>query len=138
MLSTKTRSIASMSELSASQQIDTIITMHSNWKGEMLAHVRSIILQSNPAIVEEVKWKMKNRPEGLAVWTHNGTLCFMEIWNNNVKLLFPKGAQLSDPHKVFNARLQSKDIRAIELKEHDTVDTKALQALIGEAISLNG
>lgn len=99
--------------------------------------LRAITTQADPDIVEEVKWKMKNRPEGLAVWSHNGIICFAEIWKDNIKLLFPKGAHLEDPNNLFNARLQSKDIRAIELHQNDTVNGTALTQLIKATIKLH-
>ncbi len=124
-------------EDSASEQIDTIIKLHGGWKGEMLTQLRAVVTGTNSAIVEEVKWRMKNRPEGLPVWSHKGIVCFTEIWKDNVKLLFPKGAHLKDHNTLFNSRLESKDIRAIEFKEGTYVDEAALTALVTEAISFN-
>ena len=127
-----------MEEPSASQQIDNIIALHPGWKGELLVQLRATILSVHPDITEAVKWKMKNRPEGLPVWECGGIVCFAEIWKDNVKLLFPKGAKLSDPHKLFNARLESKDIRAIEFKEGDAVDSEGIKELVFKARDLNG
>lgn len=126
-----------MQEKSATEQIDEIIKMHANWKGDLVSQLRALIQQADQGLTEEVKWKMATRPEGLAVWSHNGILCFAEIWKDNIKLLFPKGAQLQDPKILFNARLQSKDIRAIEFKEHSKVDEAALIELVREAVKLN-
>lgn len=126
-----------MTEKSASQQIDDIIAAYGGWKGETLAHLRRVITQANPQISEEIKWKMASRPEGLPVWSHEGIVCFAETWKDNIKLLFPKGALLKDPNKLFNARLNSKDIRAIELKEGDSIDGAGLEALVTEALSQN-
>lgn len=126
-----------MSEKSASEQIDDIIQKHGGWKGEILSKLRVVIKQADPGVIEEVKWKMPTRPEGLPVWSHNGMLCFAEIWKDNVKLLFSKGAQMQDPKKLFNARLKSRDIRAIEFHEGDTLDEASLQALVIEAVNLN-
>lgn len=126
-----------MAEKSASEQIDDIVKMHNNWKGELLSHVRATIMATNPNIVEEVKWKMATRPEGLAVWSCNGIICFLEIWKDNVKLMFVKGAELKDPHKLFNARLKSKVNRAIEIHEGENINEAALNDLVTEAIKLN-
>ena len=126
-----------MDDKSASQQIDDIIKMHKNWKGVMLSQLRAAIKHADPDLTEEVKWKMATRPEGLAVWSHDGMLCFAEIWKDNIKLLFPKGALLKDPEGLFNSRLKSKDIRAIELREGDGVDAATLSALINDAAALN-
>jgi hypothetical protein len=126
-----------MNDKSASEQIDDIIKMHNNWKGQTLVQIRTLLRQADPCIVEEVKWKMATRPEGLPVWSHNGILCFAETWKDNVKLLFPKGAQLKDPKKLFNARLASKTNRAIEFKEDSNVDGAGLKDLITEALEAN-
>lgn len=126
-----------MAEKSASQQIDDIVKMHDDWKGSMLSQIRATVLSTDPNIVEEVKWKMANRPEGLAVWSCSGIICFLEIWKDNVKLMFVKGAQLKDPYKLFNARLKSKTNRSIELHEGDDLNEAALKDLVVEAIKLN-
>ncbi len=127
-----------MKDKLASEQIDSIIKLHSGWKTEIVSQIRSVVTQSKPNIFEEVKWKMATRPVGLPVWSYNGIICFAEIWKDNVKLLFPKGAQLKNSaSKLFNARLKSKDIRAIEFREGDKIDKSALKVLILEAIKLN-
>lgn len=126
-----------MADPSPSQQIDDIIQLYGGWKGAVVSRLRTIILAADPDIAEEVKWKMPTRPQGLPVWSHGGMVCFAEIWKDNVKLLFPKGAELKDPNNLFNARLQSADIRAIEFRESDTIDNPALTALIHEAVKLN-
>jgi hypothetical protein len=129
--------IENMSDTSTSEQIDDIIKKHGGWKGELLSRLRDVITSADPKVVEDVKWKMPTRPEGLPVWSHDGMLCFAEIWKDNVKLLFSKGAQLQDPSKLFNARLKSSDLRAIEFHEGDSVDKTAIKALVQEAIKLN-
>lgn len=127
-----------MKEESASKQIDNIIKLHSSWKAEILSQIRDIVTNSSPNIIEEVKWKMRTRPEGLPVWSCDGIICFAEIWKDNVKLLFPKGAHLkSGANKLFNARLKSEDIRAIEFREGDKINKLVLKALVLEAVELN-
>lgn len=126
-----------MPEKSASEQIDEIIKMHSGWKGETLSQLRNLIKRSDPELTEEVKWKMATRPEGLPVWSHDGILCFAEIWKDNVKLLFPKGAQIKDSTKLFNSRLASKTIRAIEFRENGVIVGAELEKLIHQAVKLN-
>lgn len=121
----------------ASQQIDEIIASHDSWKAELLRQLRRTILAAHPDIVEEVKWKTPSRPLGLPVWSHSGIVCFAEIWKDNLKLLFPKGARLTDPDSLFNARLQSTDVRAIEFREGNTPNKTALTALVIEAIHAN-
>lgn len=126
-----------MEERSAVEQIDSIISTSGGWKAETLARLRAVIKAADPDVTEEVKWKMATRPEGLPVWSHNGMVCFAETWKDNIKLLFPKGAALKDPNNLFNARLKSHDIRAIEFHDGDTVDRAALRALILEAVAHN-
>lgn len=126
-----------MSEKTVPQQIDDIIAKHGGWKGEVLQQLRAAILAADSGIIEEIKWRMKTRPEGLPVWSCNGIVCFAEIWKDNVKLLFPNGAKLTDTSKLFNARLQSADIRAIEFREGDAVDATALQSLVRSAVQFN-
>lgn len=126
-----------MQEQSASEQIDAIIEKNAGWKGKLVSEIRAVILASDSNAVEEVKWKMRTRPEGLAVWSHDGIVCFVEIWKDNIKLLFPKGAVLADIDTLFNARLKSKDIRAIEFHEGDTIPTEPLTQLYLRAVQHN-
>ncbi|HEX9036937.1 MAG TPA: DUF1801 domain-containing protein [Ktedonobacterales bacterium] len=126
-----------MEDKSASQQIDDIITQSDDWRGAKLSQLRAIIKESDPAVVEEVKWKKPSRPEGVAVWSHDGMICVADILKNAVRLTFPKGAQLRDPQRLFNTRLDSKTVRATDFHADAPVDAAALQAVILEAIGLN-
>ncbi|HEX8981936.1 MAG TPA: DUF1801 domain-containing protein [Ktedonobacterales bacterium] len=126
-----------MEEKSASQQIDDIIKMPGDWRGAKLAQLRALILAADPTIVEEVKWKKPSRPEGVPVWSHGGNVCIADTLKSAVRLTFPKGAQLADPSKLFNTRLDSKGVRAIDFREGDSVDAAALQALILAAVEQN-
>jgi hypothetical protein len=123
-------------EKSASQQIDAIVQKPGDWRGERLSQLRVLIKQADPGIVEEVKWKRPSKPEGVPVWSHAGIVCIGDTFKNTVRLTFPKGAQLMDPNKLFNTRLESKTFRAIDFREGATVDEAALQALIHEALGL--
>jgi hypothetical protein len=123
-----------MSVKTPSEQIDDIIAMHPDWRGQRLAQLRHVILDAAPDIEEDVKWKKPSRPEGVAVWTHGGNLCIGEVLKRAVRLTFPKGATLDDPAGLFNTRLDSKTVRAIDFAEGDVVHEAALQALIVEAI----
>ena len=122
---------------SASQEIDAIIKKPGDWRGEKLSQLRALIKQADPVVVEEVKWKKPSRPEGVPVWSHDGILCVADTLKNAVRLTFPKGAQVKDPKKLFNTRLDSKTVRAIDFHEGDTVDEAALKALILNAVNLN-
>jgi hypothetical protein len=122
---------------SAAQEIDAIISKASDWRGETLSRLRGIVLGAGPAIVEEVKWKKPSRPEGVPVWSLDGIVCIGEMLKNAVRLTFPKGAQLKDPKMLFNARLNSNSVRAIDFGEGEDVPEPALRALIVEAVGLN-
>lgn len=122
---------------SAAQQIDDIIKKTDDWRGETLAHLRALIKEAGPAVVEEVKWKKPSRPEGVPVWAHDGTICVADTLKNAVRLTFPNGAQLNDPQQLFNARLDSKTVRAIDFHRGDTAYDAALRALILEAVQMN-
>jgi len=126
-----------MEEKSPSTQIDEIIQLHGGWKGDAIKNIRALIHDAFPGITEEIKWKTASRPEGLPVWSHHGIVCLIEIWKDNVKLIFFKGAQLNDTDKLFNARLKSSGFRAIELHEGDILEEESLKALILRAVDLN-
>src|SRR6201995_4354173 len=121
----------------AAQEIDAIIANASDWRGEMLSRLRGIVLAAGPAVVEEVKWKKPSRPEGVAVWSLDGIVCIGEMLKNAVRLTFPKGAKLKDPKQLFNARIDSNSVRAIDFREGETLPEAALRALIREAVGLN-
>jgi hypothetical protein len=124
-------------EKSASQQIDAIIKEPGDWRGKKLSQLRALIRKADPAMVEEVKWKKPSRPSGVPVWSHDGIICVADTLKNAVRLTFPKGAQVKDPKKLFNARLDSKSVRAIDFHEGQAVDEAALTALILDAVRLN-
>src|SRR5690348_3290981 len=126
-----------MEARSASQQIDDIIKMPGDWRGEKLAQLRALIKEADPSVVEDVKWKKPSRPEGVPVWSHDGMLCVADTLKKAVRLTFLKGAQLKDPKKLFNTRLDSKGVRAIDFHDGDAVDEAAFKALILEAVELN-
>jgi hypothetical protein len=120
-----------------SQQIDAIIKETGGWRGEKLSQLRAVIRQADPAVVEEVKWKMPSKPLGVPVWSHDGIICHADVLKKVVRLTFHRGPQLQDPKNLFNARLDSKTVRAIDFPEGDTVDEAALTALIVEAVKVN-
>ena len=122
---------------SPSQQIDAIIKEPGDWRGKKLSQLRALIQKADPAVVEEVKWKKPSKPSGVPVWFHDGIICVADTLKNAVRLTFPKGAQLKDPKKLFNTRLDSKTVRAIDFHEGDAVDEAALKALILNAMRLN-
>ncbi|SDW14712.1 DUF1801 domain-containing protein [Lysobacter enzymogenes] len=115
----------------ASQLIDERIQELGDWRGETLAKVRKLILEADPEVVEEWKWR------GVPTWSHAGILCTGETYKSAVKLTFAKGASLPDPKGLFNASLDGNTRRAIDIHEGDKIDGKALQALIRAAAALN-
>src|SRR6266700_885572 len=123
---------------SPSRLIDARIKELSDWRGETLARVRILIKQADPEVVEEVKWrKPSNSMAGVPVWSHAGIICTGETYKNVVKMTFAKGAALADPSGLFNSSLEGNTRRAIDFHEGDTLDEKALKALIRAAVALN-
>jgi len=116
---------------SPSRLIDARIEELGDWRGETLAHVRALIKQAVPGVVEEWKWR------GVPVWSHAGIICTGETYKSVVKLTFLKGASLEDPSGLFNASLEGNARRAIDIHEDDKIDEKALKALIRAAVALN-
>ncbi len=127
----------SSKEKSASQQIDDIIKEPGDWRGQKLSQLRAVIKKADPALVEEVKWKKPSKPSGVPVWSHDGIICVADTLKSAVRLTFPKGAQIKDPKQLFNTRLDSKTVRAIDFHEGEDVDVAALKALILDAVKLN-
>ena len=125
-------------EEAPSRSIDARIEALGDWRGEMLRRLREIILKADPGIVEEVKWKKpSNGMRGVPVWERAGIICTGETYKDKVKLTFAKGASLDDPSGLFNASLEGNVRRAIDLHEGDTIDEKALKALVRGAVALN-
>lgn len=116
---------------SPSRLIDGRIAELGDWRGETLAHVRALIRQADPEIVEEWKWR------GVPVWSHGGIICTGETYKSIVKLTFAKGASLEDPARLFNSSLEGNTRRAIDIHEGEAIDGEALKALIRAAIALN-
>lgn len=121
----------------ASQEIDAIIHAAEAWKGKKLAELREVIRKADADITETVKWKKPSKPEGVAVWEHNGILCHADILKNAVRITFHKGVQMKDPDKLFNTRLDSSAVRAIDFGPEDVVSMAGLQSLVLAAIQLN-
>lgn len=110
----------------------------ADWRPAMLDRIRSIIQQADPDVVEEVKWrKPSNGMVGVPVWSHAGIICTGEMYKGVVKMTFAKGASLEDPSGLFNSSLEGNTRRAIDFREEDKIDEKALKALIRAAVALN-
>lgn len=115
----------------AKEQIDQLITKLTDWRGKTLAKVRKSILAADPEITEEWKWM------GSPVWSRDGMIAVGNAHKDKVKLTFSQGASLADPDKLFNAGLDGKVWRAIDLFEGDAVDERALKDLVRAAIAFN-
>ena len=114
-----------------------MIKATKEWRGRTLSRLRDLIKSADPAVVEEVKWRKPSNPAGVPVWSHDGIITIENTLKNAVRLTFPKGARIKDPKKLFNARLDSKTVRAIDFHEGDSVDEAALRAIIVAAVALN-
>ena len=115
---------------STSRLIDGRIEELGDWRGQLLARLRALIKQADPEVVEEWKWNVP-------VWSHDGLICTGETYKSAVKLTFAKGAALEDPSGLFNSSLTGNTRRAIDFREGETIDAKALKALIRAAARLN-
>src|ERR671934_808591 len=122
---------------SESAQVDAKIKGIGDWRGKTLSHLRALIKAADPAVTEAMKWKKPSNPTGVPVWSHDGIVCIGEPLKNAVRLTFPKGALIKDSKKLFNARLESSSVRAIDFPESAAVDESALTALIQQAVRLN-
>jgi hypothetical protein len=116
---------------SPSRLIDGRIKELGDWRGKTLSRIRALIKEADPQVVEEWKWR------GVPVWYHDGMLCTGETYKNHVKVTFSKGARLEDPSHVFNAGLDSKVRRAIDIHEGDKIDESAFKTLVRAAVMLN-
>ena len=116
--------------LTPSQEIDKLIKELTYWRGKWIAHLRELILKTAPEVTEEWKW-------GVPVWSYKGNVVSSGVFKDHVKLNFFKGASLKDPKKLFNAGLEAKASRGIDLTENSKIDEVALKDLIREAVALN-
>ena len=115
---------------SASRLIDARIQELGDWRGEMLSRLRALIKQADPKVVEEWKWRTP-------VWSHDGLISTGETYKNVVKMTFARGASLDDPSGLFNSSLEGRVRRAIDFRQGDKVNEKALKTLIRTAVALN-
>ena len=118
-------------EASPPQLIDARIAELGDWRGEVLARVRTLIKLADPGVVEEWKWR------GVPVWQHAGIICTGETYKTVVKLTFAKGAALADPSGLYNSSLEGNTRRAIDIHEDDSIDETAFKALICAAVAPN-
>jgi len=127
----KMKKSATTQDESPSRLIDARIQELDDWRGKTLSHVRALIQQADPEVVEEWKWR------GVPVWSHDGLICTGETYKSVVKLTFFKGASLADPAGLFNSSLEGNTRRAIDFHEGDEIDEDAFKTLIRAAAALN-
>lgn len=116
--------------MDASEQITQYIEGLDDWRGDMMAPIRKLILEADPDLTEEWKWSSP-------VWSKNGLVCSLGAFKTHVGINFFQGASLEDPKGLFNAGLEAKSSRNIHLNEDDTLDADAFQALVREAVEYN-
>jgi hypothetical protein len=114
-------------------------TTETDWRANTLERMRALILEADPEMIEERKWKKpSNGMRGIPVWSHNGIVCTGETYKNAVKLTFANGAGLADPSRLFNASLAGNTRRAIDIHEGEEVDARAFKTLVKAAVLHNG
>src|SRR5262247_266155 len=116
---------------SPSQLIDARIKELGDWRGKMLSRLRALVKEADPEVIEEWKWR------GVPVWSHDGIICTGETYKEVVKMTFAKGAALDDPARLFNSSLEGNTRRAIDFREGEKINEKALKTLIRAAVTLN-
>ncbi|WP_374525957.1 DUF1801 domain-containing protein [Sphingopyxis sp.] len=126
-----------MAEEDVSALIDDKIASLGDWRGAMLATLRALIREADPAIEEAVKWRKPTNPAGVPTWERAGVICTGETYKDKVKLTFAKGAAVDDPAGLFNSSLDGNVRRAIDLFEGDMVDAAAFKALVRGAVAAN-
>jgi hypothetical protein len=135
----KARASAAKSGVTAKSAAKAALRDPGGWREETIARMRALILEADPDMVEEQKWKKpSNGMKGVPVWSHDGIVCTGETYTKAVKLTFAKGASLPDPSRLFNASLDGGTRRAIDIHEGDTVDARAFKALVKAAVAQNG
>jgi hypothetical protein len=125
------------SSTSASDQIDSLIREMPDWRGEAVTRFRAVIRHAAPRVVEEIKWRKPSNPDGSPVWSQDGILCLLNVWDDHVRLTFGNGALLPDPKRLFNAALNGNYMRGYDLREGDSVNESALHDLVKAAAAFN-
>jgi hypothetical protein len=121
----------SQKSMSPSRLIDERIKELGDWRGKTLSRLRALVKEADPDVVEEWKWR------GVPTWSHDGLICTGETYKNVVKMTFAKGASLEDPSRLFNSSLEGSTRRAIDFREGEKINEKALKTLVRAAVTLN-
>ena len=117
--------------MTASEQIDKKIADHPDWRGKLIEGIRRLVLEADPEILEEWKWR------GAPTWSHNGLVCVANIFKDTVKVVFASGAKLADPNGIFNSELAGNAWRGITFSEKDKINERAFKRLVLSAVELN-
>ena len=135
----RARKPAAKATMTASAGMRAKIRDLGAWREETLARMRALILEADPQMIEERKWrKPSNAMAGIPVWSHNGIVCTGETYQKVVKLTFARGARIPDPSRLFNSSLEGNTRRAIDIHEGEKVDAGAFKALVKAAVAQNG
>ena len=126
-----------MASTSDEREITRILAKVGDWRGDTLSRIRELIKAADPEVVEEIKWRKPTNPDGVPTWSHDGIICTGEMYRGKVKLTFAQGASLDDPTGLFNASLEARVGRAIDIAEDDELDARAFKALIRAAVAHN-
>ena len=119
------------------KRVDKKTAEMSDWLQATLAHMRTLIFEADPWMIEERKWKKPSHPTGVPVWSHDGIVCTGETYKKVVKLTFARGASIPDPSRLFNASLEGNTRRAIDIAEGERIDARAFKALVKAAVAAN-
>lgn len=120
-----------------SARVDALIESLGDWRGEVLARIRSLIHEADPEVIEDVKWVKPTNLLGVPTWEHAGIICTGEVYKGYVKLTFAHGAALADAARLFNAGFSGGTRRAIDIREGEMVDAEPFKALIQAAVAFN-
>ena len=123
--------------MTVAQEIDAKIAALGDWRGAILARMRRLIREADPAVEEDLKWRKPSNPAGVPTWSHAGILCTGETYKDKIKLTFARGAALDDPKGLFNSSLTGGTRRAIDVRKGEEVDAEAFKALVREAVAAN-
>jgi hypothetical protein len=111
--------------------------MAADWRSDVVARVRALIVEAEPDVVEEAKWRKASNPDGVPTFSCSGLICTVETYKDKVKVTFAKGASLADPESVFNASLDAGTRRGVDIFDGDELDEAAFVELVREAVALN-